>query len=445
MSRNLGRILIAALIVADCSSSDGGGPTITTPTSTWERILATTIQPSCLEGCHASGQKDATESGLVLNSNVAYQNLVGINTKNAAAKTHGMLRVKPGDPDASFFYWKLLFLASPAGHDYGAGMPLGRPPLTNGEIDYIRRWIIAGAPAAGEVVDTAVLRDKTRLNVENFTALAPPPVGYQLHIDAFNISPKFEREIFVYSKVGNNTDVFVNRIETKMRAGSHHFIAYTFRTATPFVALPLLNTVRDIRNPDGSLNIFNMIPMAYHVFLGGSMTQISDYRFPTGVALRLPAGIAVDLNAHYVNSSTAAMTGEAYINFHATPQSQVQFEAKALDMNNTSITLPPGQRTTVAKSFTVSEKMTVFLLTSHMHARGEKFVIRIKGGARDGEVVYENTDWEHPLMQGYPTPIVLQPGQGLTSEITYNNTTSRTISFGLTSEDEMGIIFGYYY
>jgi hypothetical protein len=31
------------------------------------------------------------------------------------------------------------------------------------------------------------------------------------------------------------------------------------------------------------------------------------------------------------------------------------------------------------------------------------------------------------------------------SEITYNNTTDRTVSFGLTSEDEMGIIFGYYY
>ena len=42
-------------------------------------------------------------------------------------------------------------------------------------------------------------------------------------------------------------------------------------------------------------------------------------------------------------------------------------------------------------------------------------------------------------------PIVLQAGEGLTSVITYNNTTTHAISFGLTSEDEMGIIFGYYY
>jgi hypothetical protein len=35
--------------------------------------------------------------------------------------------------------------------------------------------------------------------------------------------------------------------------------------------------------------------------------------------------------------------------------------------------------------------------------------------------------------------------EGLTSEITYRNTTAATVRFGLTSQDEMGIIFGYYY
>ena len=72
-------------------------------------------------------------------------------------------------------------------------------------------------------------------------------------------------------------------------------------------------------------------------------------------------------------------------------------------------------------------------------------MIRIFGGPRNGEVVYENTDWEHPLIKTFQTPIVLQPGQGLTSEVTFNNTTNKTVGFGLTSEDEMNIIFGYYY
>jgi hypothetical protein len=116
-----------------------------------------------------------------------------------------------------------------------------------------------------------------------------------------------------------------------------------------------------------------------------------------------------------------------------------------LDLNNTNFTLPPNQRKTITKNFTFSEKTNILLLTSHSHKLGEKFVIRIFGGARNGEIIYENLDWEHPLSKLYSNPIILNPGEGLTSEVTYNNTTNRNISFGFTSEDEMNIIFGYYY
>lgn len=439
-------LLAVSFLAAACGGDSGSSVTAgKPPASSWDRIQANIIEPTCNSGCHAAGTSDAAQSGLVLNGNVAYRNLVGIIAKNAAAKADGMLRVKPGDPDASFLYWKHLYLASPAGHDYGAAMPLGRQPLTNGEIEYIRRWIAAGAPETGEVVDTVVLADKTRHDISTFAPLTPPAQGYQLHLNPFSVAPAFERELFDYVKVGNTADVFVNRIETKMRPGSHHFLAYTFRPNVPAFAVPPFSTLRDIRNPDGSLNVINMIPMAYHVFFAGSMTETSDFRFPAGVALRVPAGAALDLNSHYVNRTAAAMTGEAYINLHTVPQAQVQLEARTLDMNNTDITLPPGKRTMVTKTFLVNAQTTIFLLTSHMHARGEQFVIRMKGGARDGEVVYTNMDWEHPLLQGYAPPIVLQSGQGLTSEITYNNNTTHTITFGLSSEDEMGIIFGYYY
>ena len=60
-------------------------------------------------------------------------------------------------------------------------------------------------------------------------------------------------------------------------------------------------------------------------------------------------------------------------------------------------------------------------------------------------IVYENTDWEHPQIVNYAAPIVLNAGDKLRSVVTYNNTTSRPLFFGLTSDDEMDIIFGYYY
>ena len=85
------------------------------------------------------------------------------------------------------------------------------------------------------------------------------------------------------------------------------------------------------------------------------------------------------------------------------------------------------------------------MLTSHMHKRGMQFVVRISGGARDGEVVYQNTAWDHPLIMTLATPLVLNAGEGFVSEVTYRGDPSKVVRFGLTSEDEMDIIFGYWY
>ena len=40
---------------------------------------------------------------------------------------------------------------------------------------------------------------------------------------------------------------------------------------------------------------------------------------------------------------------------------------------------------------------------------------------------------------------MLEAGDALVSVVTWNNTTDRTVTFGLASSDEMDIIFGYAY
>ena len=186
--------------------------------------------------------------------------------------------------------------------------------------------------------------------------------------------------------------------------------------------------------------------MGFHRFFAASQTSTMDYHFPAGVALRVPAGGSLDMNVHYVNRTTAPIAGETYVNLHTVPGASVQRTARTLGLGNTDINIAPRTRVTITKSFAVQDSvMHIFMLTSHMHERGEKFVIKVVGGPRNGEVVYSTTDWAHPDIVNFPTPIVLRRGEGLLSEITYNNTTDRTVRFGLTSLDEMGIIFGYYF
>lgn len=441
-------LLISA--AAACGGDSVSDNTASSPTAdgTFARIQRDILDPSCAS-CHRAGDANARQSQLVLTGDSAYQQLVGVASRQQIARADGFPRVKPFRADSSLLYHKLSWVPGHHSRDYGQLMPMGTTKgLTAGQLEYVRRWIEAGAPRAGHVVDTAVLAD-ARLQSSSFTPLAAPTAaGLQLKVDSFAVAPGSERELFVYRRLGNASDLFVTRIQSRMRPGSHHLLLYTFdesKTAFPCNQRPTPNTVRDIRNSDGSLNVANVLPMACHVYFAGAMTPDFDYRFPAGVALRLPANSALDFNVHYVNRAPVNLSGEAFANLYTADRAQVQTIARSLNLANTSFSLPPRQRTTIRTVFPASVRTTVLGLTSHMHSMGERYEIRLRRANGSESTVYVNTDWEHPDFTNFDTPLVLQPGDALVSVVTYHNVTDRTIGFGLLSTDEMNIIFGYAY
>jgi hypothetical protein len=448
-SRFVAGIAVSALFL-NLTACQKAATETTDPTAiaSFDLLQQKILTPSCAtSGCHAS-EKDGTfaQHGLVLAAGLAYQNLVGVDPKNSDARADGLKRVKAFASLESLLYHKLNTAVSHhSGRQYGNPMPLGGELLSAGKIEFVRRWIEAGAPKTGSVADAALLDDKTVTTVE-FTPLTVPAAGtgFQLSIAPFDIQPNFERELFTRKMVGNTQAVYVNRFAIKMRGGSHHFIAYDFRDKSSAL-LPGLNDIRDLRNADNSMNFLTVLSMSNHVFLAGSQAQEQDYTFPEGAALLIPAGASLDLNTHYVNKTTAVTKGEAQINLYTVDKAKVQRVVQTLDLGNQSLSIPANSRVTLTKSFTFDKPRKILALTSHMHKLGEKFVIKINGGPRNGEVVYTSTDWEHPDLITFKTPLDMQKGEGLTSEITYNNTTTKLVRFGLTSEDEMGIIFGYYY
>ena len=402
------------------------------------------LNVSCaLSGCHAS-TSDASfaQHGLVLTPGKSYANLVGVLAKNSAAANLRLKLVNPKDPDNSFLVHKI---ACETGHhastaNFGAHMPLGGNFLTLGEVEFIRKWIINGASATDGSVNEILLENKNPCQPQ-IEPLAPPAAGtgFQLKIDPFDIPANFEREVFVRKNTPNTAPVYVNRIQLRGMSNSHHLVVYGFRST---LLLPTENVLRDLRNPNGSINGENI---QNHIFMGGGTDVNNDFTLPPGVALKIDPSTPLDLNAHYFNKTSYTLKGENYVNFYTIPAGSVQNVAKTLDLNNLEISIPAGQRKTITKTFTFNQLTRVVMLTSHFHKLGENFVIKIFGGPRNGEIIYTNTDWEHPAFTSYTTPIVLQAGEGLTSEVTYFNNTSKTVNFGLTSEDEMNIIFGYYY
>lgn len=448
-------IFVLAFLSFACSK-EANDPTVIAPgpsikVSSFDLMQDKLLTPSCATaGCHLS-TKDASfpQHGLVLAKGTSYANLVGVASVNAIALKNSVIRVRKFASGESLFFHKLNWDLSHHGLvSYGAPMPLGGKPISKGQLAFVQKWIDAGAPATGEVADAGLLDDTTPSYVEeaNFTPLPSPAEegnsGIQLKVDRFVVPPNFERELFVRRPLNNAAPVYIARIKLKSRANSHHMVLYDFRTKS---LLPNLDEYRDLRNLDNSLNIGTVIQMSNHIFLGGGTDPNSDYRFPAGMALQLPVNASIDLNPHYFNKTSENLYGENYVNLYTVPADQVKQVVKMIDFNVTNFTLPANQKTTITRDFKFDKPVAVVSLTSHFHARGKLFQIKIKGGLRDGEVIYENTDWAHPKVINYDTPILLQAGEGLTSVAAYLNDTNKDLGFGLTSEDEMDIIFGYYY
>lgn len=390
--------------------------------SSFELLERELFAPNCaLSGCHVGANP---AGGLVLTGSSVYEQLIDIAPANAAAQSDGLRRIKPGQPDNSFLLLKLKAITKP---EYGARMPLGSHALTENQVEFVRTWITQGAPKMGRVANPGLLMDGHTA----FEIPAAPAHGFQIHLPPFTIAPFSEREIYFMRRSPNTADEYVKKFEVAMRGHSHHFILYR-------------NNNSDV--PEGIVRDFNptMADFLGLSFQLGSQEASFSYTFPDGVGLRLPARSQLDLNSHYVNASAAAMQGEVYVNVHTQERAPERL-AESFLYSDPDVVLPPNQETTHTGYVPAQLRdVELLMLTSHMHKYGTRFRLYKDGGADHGKLLYENDRWDMPKVIAFDTPLRFNAGERLRYEVTYNNTTSRTIRFGFTSEDEMCVVVGYY-
>lgn len=448
------------------------GQTAKEDNSTYHEIQHHIFDKSCVNtACHGA---PANAGGLNLAYENSYQNLVGQTPKNPAAAAAGMKIVDPGNPENSFILTKLI---GPTAPELGARMPFTAGPLHDAKIDAIRTWIAAGTPRDTQLAgigDLAVLRDPE----ETFEAPAPPSPGqgYQLHLPKFKIEAGKELEVFYATQItdenGNTPqgDIFVNGFDIFYPTGSHHFILYRVtrlgllprrnileKGVVPGIGVNPEDTFRvvDTENTEdmGHLALLDRLPII------GSQRAETEIRFPEGVAMRIAGDTVFDMNSHYVNLlGTDTIIGETYVNLWTLPSEAVKYEAKGLAASNRDINVPPGTTRTVKGQWRVSDaikilrlqgyqqdvtEINVFQVTSHMHRHGELFeVFRIS----TGEVLHKSIAYDNAPLDQFDPPLKLTVGDGLRFECTHSNfDKDEPIRYGVTSEDEMAIMFGFYY
>lgn len=448
MTKYTFQILFAFLILFSCSNESG---LIEEPTkeSSYD-LIQTKIWDRYCTTCHSSSSAFGRQSNLILTKDKSYDQLVNRSPQNQKAREDGLmlLGTKGLESLATSFLWeKINFPAFDHFYEdhpeYGELMPFGGPALSYGELEYIRKWIGAGAPKTGVVADEALLKDSSRFEIprEDFIQLAPPSQGLQINLGPFEVAANSEREFFLFRELKNSEEIYVNRYEISMREGSHHFILYDYPGTKP----PAPETFRDFYDTQGNFNLATAITILNQRFVIGAQVRKLDFSFPEGVALKIPANKGFDLNSHYVNRTSSPKVGQVSVNLHTVEKQKVTKVAQNLFESYQDIFLPPLQTTTLTRTSTFKERMHIFQLTSHAHEHMTEYKIYIEGGSRHGELVYYAKDWEHPPLLNINPPLVLESGQGLKSVATYDNKTSKTLRFGLRSTDEMMIVFGSFY
>ena len=442
--------------------SNSFGKTEVNDSSTYHEIQDYIFDKSCANSvCHAA---PANAGNLNLTYGLSYQNLVGRDPLNPAAAAAGMKLIDPGNPENSFLLTKLMDPTP----EQGTRMPFNAGTLHTGKIDAIRTWIAAGAPQEGildGIGDLSVLRDPLEV-------FEPPPLpaqGYQLHLPPFKIESGTEREVYYATQIADKNgqpvqeDIFVNGVEIYYPVGSHHFAIFYLTDAAIERGLLESGEIPGVGvDPNHTFRVFDLAHIGTFGIIGverfliaGSQTADTSFRFPEGVALRLPGNAVYDLNSHYINLlGTATMHGEVYVNLYTIPPEEVKYEAKVFLAHNYDINVPPETTRVTASDWHVKDELAqqgfppdarlhLVSVSSHMHRHGELFEINRLSTV---ELLHRSISYDTSLPSFFDPPLILDPNDGLHFQCTYGNyDTDVPLRFGLTSEDEMCIMQGYYY
>jgi hypothetical protein len=415
--------------------------------STWEAIQEIIFdRHSCTQQvCHGS----AASGGLDLRPEVAYQNLV-----EHPSTSYRFARVTPGDNDRSFLWLKLAANTLP-GTVTGVGtpMPSGLPPISEDELELLRRWIYAGAPETGTVADTADLVDGCLPPPEPLTiAPLPPPEpekGAQLVMPGWLLPAASEHEICFASYYDFSDGIPAEFLEpggkrvriwsSEMRQDpqSHHLlVSYVDpdeidihdpaygpwsckggeRAGSTCEPTDLSSCGADglcATDYEDGFACLNFGPQGTSFFEreglpGGAQAAQSFSELPAGVFRTMPVRGIIYWNSHAFNLTTKDHVMHARVNVYFAGADHQDIRARGIfDISKIfSPNAAPFEESTLCNDIVLPQNAHLFGLSSHTHKRGKHFTADLLDGTR----LYESFVYNDPLNLDIDPPMVFASG-----------------------------------
>ncbi len=169
--------------------------------------------------------------------------------------------------------------------------------------------------------------------------------------------------------------------------------------------------------------------------------------FPPGIGMQLQPNDRLLMQMHYArvpNAASQVDRTKAVLYFAKEPVTE---RAKVSWLGTPAINVPPNSEAEAAGSCTVpnGDPVKVLLVAPHMHKLATKFNATITRAAGGEECMIDIPRWDFGWQGGYSyaQPLMLQPGDQITSTCTYRNDTANQVGFGEGTGDEMCFNFVY--
>lgn len=261
---------------------------------------------------------------------------------------------------------------------------------------------------------------------EGMTRIELPPIP--------NIQPGQEAMWCQWVRAPLDRDIDVLEATGAQGVGGHHAILYATTSNAP------IGTTRECTDED-------LTTVRYLGAIGGEGATTDNAALPEGLVYRIPAGLALMANVHYVNYTQQPITGEGVLDIRFAEKDPTKRVATLFTNIDVEVDLAPKARASLDVNCTLQQDFQMFWFGNHMHSYGASAFTEVIRADGTQVMLRKDDRWEaeakfNPSFTRWPvdSPLILRRGDRMHTHCEWNNTADHNVSF----PSEMCVGFGFH-
>jgi hypothetical protein len=171
--------------------------------------------------------------------------------------------------------------------------------------------------------------------------------------------------------------------------------------------------------------------------LYGSQTATAQLDLGPGVVAKVPSGLPVLFELHYLNATKQPVHVVSTLNAYTIDAHAVTASISGAAIRDRHMLIPPAVDHTEWTRCVMDHDVDLLVVSSHTHALAREFEILDFDGTTTGARVYVNDEWATPKLQQFQPARRIPAGSGFEFRCHYFNDGDHPVEWGFKATDEM--------